>query len=504
MNEYENHNPDVLSCLANLSNDEVFTPPNVVNEMLDLLPKEVWSNPNIKILDPCCKSGVFLREAAKRFIKGLENIYPDLQERINHICKNQLYGIAITEITALLSRRSLYCSKYANGEYSICTGDFTEEGHIIFEPTRHSWLGKSCRFCGANKESYDRPDDLEAHAYSFIHTINPEELFHMKFDVIIGNPPYQMSDGGNAASAKPIYHHFVLQAIKLNPKYLVMIIPARWYAGGKGLDSFRSDMLSSCKIESIYDFANSADCFPGVNIAGGVCYFLWNRDYEGQCVINNMVDGGLFSTETRSLSEYPIFVRNNTAIHIVRKVIGPSMMDSCVYSRNYFDISTSATGHSLQFTGDYSLMSSKGTSYISPKEVRDEEGLASKYKVVITYAMSGGNKPSPDGMYQVISSLKVMNPGQVFSETYLCLSAFDDQSQADSLVSYMKTKFARFLLLQALTSIHITKDRFCFVPALPWDHCYEDSELYSKYKLSESEVDIIERTIRPMVGDSDE
>lgn len=320
MNEYENHNPDVLSCLASLSNDEVFTPPNIANKMLDLLPKDIWSDPTIKFLDPCSKSGVFLREIAKRLIVGLEDIYPDIQKRVNHICKEQLYGIAITELTSLLSRRSLYCSKHANGEYSICTGDFKEEGQIIFEPTRHIWVGKKCQFCGANRDNYDRPDDLEAHAYLFIHVLKPEEIFDMKFDVIVGNPPYQLSDGGNGMSAKPIYHLFVEQAMKLNPRYITMIIPARWYAGGKGLDTFRQKMLNDDRIRVLVDFENSQDVFQGVDIAGGICYFLWDRDNKGECSVTSHF-GDQLETSSRSLNEFETFIRHGKAVKIVNKVL---------------------------------------------------------------------------------------------------------------------------------------------------------------------------------------
>ncbi len=347
-----NYNPDVLDAIANLSNDEVFTPPKLVNEILDMLPQELFENKTTTFLDPVSKSGVFLREIAKRLMKGLENQIPNMQERANHILKKQLFGIAITELTSLLSRRSVYGTKTANGKYSFCTEFENEQGNIIFDNIQHTWASRTsahqkmksealegkatikkrkCIFCGASQEVYDRADSLEFYAYQFIHyDLNNEvaersrskEIFNMKFDVIIGNPPYQLDTGGSGRQAKPLYHLFVEQAKKLNPRYLTMIIPARWYSGGMGLDEFRKSMLKDQRIKYLVDYTNSKDCFNGVSISGGVCYFLWEKDYQGLCNFTNIHDGKVV-TKKRNLGKYSVFVRYNEAIEIINKTLNP-------------------------------------------------------------------------------------------------------------------------------------------------------------------------------------
>jgi site-specific DNA-methyltransferase (adenine-specific) len=495
------YNPDVLSCIANLSNDEVFTPPELANKMIDMLPQELFENPDTTFLDPCCKSGVFLREIAKRLIRGLEPQMPDLEKRVEHIFSKQLYGIAITELTSLLSRRSLYCSKFPSSGWSAY--QFPEskpQGNVIYQRIQHTWKEGKCLYCGASQSEYDRGEELETHAYQFIHNFDVKKLCNMKFDVIIGNPPYQLSDGGNGASAKPLYHYFVEQAKKLNPQYLVMIIPARWYSGGKGLDGFRKNMLNDKHISNLVDFNNSSDCFPGVNIAGGVCYFLWDKSYKGKCQIVNIKGNKETSKMIRSLNEYPMFIRDNLSVEIIQKVLGLSSktMDKVVKSRNSFSLPSNFKGSKEKSSNLISMLSSGGVQYISKDDIVDKDDILEKYKVVITYAMSGGNKPSSEGDYQIVSSLKVLNPNEVCTETFLVLDVFDNGDEAENLVSYVKTKFFRFLLLQTLTSIHITKNSFCFVPVLDCLKEWTDEKLYAKYNLTEEEVAFIESMIRPM------
>lgn len=495
-----NYNPDVLSCIANLSNDEVFTPPDVANSMLDLLPQELFQSPATTFLDPACKSGVFLREIAKRLLVGLGSVIPDRQQRINHIFQNQLYGIAITELTSLLSRRSLYCSKYPNSIYSVALFDDVQ-GNVRFKNTQHRFKDGKCLFCGAAEKKYGkekRGEGLETHAYELIHTTHPEEIFKMRFDVIIGNPPYQLSDGGNKASAKPIYQLFVEQAKKLCPRYLSMVIPARWFSGGKGLDEFRNNMLTDKHLCHITDYFDSTECFPGVDISGGICYFLWARDKTGECEIESR-RASTTSIMVRSLIDErnDIFIRFNEAVAIVRKVDEKKEISfsNHISARKPFGLETTAKISSNKLTSNMiEVFAYPHNGYIERTCITRNFLLIDKVKVCISYAY-GERGEFP---YLVIGKPFIIPKGSCCTETYLVVEAFDDVYRAQNMISYMMTKFFRFLVLLRKNTQHATKTVYSFVPEQDYSKPWTDEELYAKYGLTDKEIAFIESMIKPM------
>ncbi len=448
-------NPDVLTCIANLSNDEVFTPPEFANRMLDTLAEawaadnngaNIWADPSVKFLDPCTKSGVFLREITSRLNKGLVNEIPNLEDRVNHILTRQVFGIGITHLTSLLARRSLYCSRHAKGEHSIAKAFSSDAGNIWFERTEHTWVDGKCEYCGASKNALDRGEGLETHAYAFIHTDDIKarvaELFggNMQFDVIIGNPPYQLDDGGYGTSAAPIYQLFVEKALELDPRYAVFVTPSRWMAGGKGLDKYRQHMLSDKHLRNIIDYPKLYEGFPGVKIRGGISYFLWDRNHNGPCDVQTIWDGQPTGPAVaRYLDAYDILVRRNEAVPILEKVRvkGESTLDARVSSGKPFGLRTFFHGKpaSKGLKKPVKLFGSQKVSWVERSVITVNPAWIDEWKVLMT-AVQGTSAAIET---KFLSKPIIAEPGTACTETYLVAGHFDNEKRAANLAEYLRT-----------------------------------------------------------------
>lgn len=509
-------NPDVLTCIANLSNDEVFTPPEFANRMLDTLAAawaadhggaNLWEDRTVRFLDPFTKSGVFLREITRRLGEGLETEIPDLEERVDHILTRQVFGIGITQITSLLARRSLYCSKFANGEHSIAKSFDTAEGNIWFERLEHTWEGAKCKFCGAPRAILDRDSERENYAYAFIHTDNIKarmaELFgdNMQFDVIIGNPPYQMSGGAGGSSDSSIYHLFVQQALKLDPRYVSMVVPSRWMAGGRGLDGFRAEMLNSGHLRHLTDFPDSGDAFPGVQIKGGVCYFLWDGTHSGTCEVTRAAGGEEHLQRQRHLGEFDVFVRDERALGILRKVLAqeePSVLE-LVSGDTPFGIATNFEDWSEKDgAGKIALhlinRGKRTVGFMKRADIRKNSKAIDVWKVLVPKAYGAG-ETFP---HQILGKEIVAAPPSACTQSYLTVSPFESERAATSFTSYYRTRLFRFLVSLRKITQDALRSTYTWVPQQTWDRDWTDEMLYEKYGITAEEQAFIESMIRPL------
>lgn len=496
------HIPDILDCLAQLSNDEVPTPPKLARAMLDLLPSDVWSNPSYKWLDPSCKSGAILREAATRLLKGLADWQPDWNKRREHIFRHMLFGTAVTEMTGIISRRSVYCSRDASGPHSVVRFD-DAAGNLPFIPTEHAFNHGRCTVCGA-PEGLERGANRENYAYAFIHGSYPtQEMQDMKFDVIVGNPPYQIgmqdADGNRTANILPLYQKFVEKAIELDPRYLVMITPSRWFTGGKGLDEFRDRMIADRHIRALVDNPKLFDCFPGVEIKGGVSFFLWDRKHNGDCTFSTRIDGNMISTATRDLRRGDgVVLRDNQAAAIVHKVAdrGGEMLSSVVSAMDPFgQVLKTNYQHSKAkpFKGSIPLVYGNKVGYITRSQLERREEWVDRWKVLIPKASDGHGREES----YVIGEPVALAPGSACTQSYLVAGVFDSREETENYAHYLATKFARFLVLQRKSTQDVRPDKFHFVPMLDMTRRWTDADLYKKFKLSKDERDYIEKSIKP-------
>ncbi len=496
----ERQAPDILDCLSNLSSDEVFTPPLVAGRMLDLLPDELWSNPDLKWLDPVCKTGIFLREAASRLMDGLAEVIEDEQDRRRHIFENMLYGIAITELTGHIARRSLYYSKDASGEYAVVPLA-TQQGNILQRRSEHKYPPKlkgvvkssrKCEICGT-PDKLDR-EGLENYAYTFIHD---NEVFDMKFDVIIGNPPFQLEDGGHGASATPIYQHFVRKARDLKPRYMSFIIPARWFAGGKGLDDFRAEMIADRHISQLVDYPKLFECFPGVEVKGGICYFLWESDHGGDCTVRTVIDGEVISEAERDLrGGGDVLIRSNESVSILEKVLeaGEETLDSQVSARKPFGLPTNFRGQEESTKRIVRIYQNGGTAYVAPSEIIKNDKWLPLWKTLTPRAADGHGKIP----MKVLGQSIVARPDEICTETYLVAGVYRTKTEAQNLAGYLETRFVRLLVSLRKHTQDVRADRFAFVPKLDMKTAWTDEALCARYGLSDEEVEFLENQILDM------
>lgn len=540
-----NHNPDVLNCIANLSNDEVVTPPEIVNMILDSLEnswskensgENIWSNRYLTFLDPSSKSGVFLREIVKRLNLGLTKEIPDLTERINHILTEQVYAIAITELTGLISRRSVYCSKNANGVHSVARSFGNTHGNIWYERIDHEWSNERCLYCGANEVEYRRSTELESHAYKFIHTKDTEnlakEIFKkdMQFDVVIGNPPYQLNVGntsGNSSKARAIYHQFITQAIALNPRYISMIIPSRWMTrSAEGIpEEWIDNFIDDKRIRVLHDFLDSQQVFPGIQpIKGGVCYFLWNRDSEGKCEYvlhkNRNIENFVTRTDYLNSNNVGIVVRDIQAISILDKIQSiegdwlstPSKnFASLVSPKDFFTnkeaLTSSWDDFSRKKTNTKSIkyylnksMHQIEYGWVSLDQIPKNSEIAKLNKVFIPAAAWGSAKDEDD---PVLGKPFVGEPNSVCSQTYLVIgynqsSKTLSKKECENITSYISTKFFRYLVSLKKRTQNGPRGVYQFVPIQKFDTKWTDDQLNKKYGLTQEEIDFIDKRIRQM------
>lgn len=493
--------PDILDTLANLSNDEVFTPPELANSILDLLPAEVWSDPTLRFLDPGVKTGVFLREVAKRLMVGLAEAIPDETERRTHIFQNMLYGLAITELTALMARRTLYYTTHADNPNLSAVPMSAPDGNIHYSPVAHEFDKGSCLHCGASQKTHDRGDERETHAYAFIHpNALPAHWSDMRFDVIIGNPPYQL-DAGDTSDV-PIYQHFVKAAKSLRPRHIVMITPSRWFAGGKGLDHYRREMLNDRRLRSLVDYPTSAECFPGVEIKGGVSYFHWDANHDGTCLYTSVRDGLKTEPVLRDLASHDVFIRQIEALGILAKVSarGEPTCDIHMSSQTPFGMVTNFSDYSARRGQSRPLLlhalegGKRVTRYVSERAVTRHPEWVNCWKV-LTPVGGAGDARTPNS---VMGQPLLAAPGEVCTQTYLVAGVFDTKAEAENFMAYMKTRFFRYLVFLRKTTQHVNAGRLAFVPWLDMSRKWTDSDLFQRYALSEEEVAHIESQVKEM------
>lgn len=459
-------NEDIFDYIPPQKTNQIFTPKRVVKMMVDLLQEnapDIFKSQETRFIDLYCKSGLYLTELVKRLFVGLADEIPNEDERVKWILENQVYGVAPSHIIYNMVKNYVF-----DGFPEVSTQNVLELDLIP--------VAKEGRVKEVLEERFGE---------------------EMKFDVIIGNPPYQELDGGAQSSARPVYHLFISEGIALQPKLISMITPSRWFSGGKGLGAFREVMLQESRLRIIVDFPNAAEVFSNVEIKGGVNYFLWDRDHRGDVEVRTIIKNKIVSIDSRPLLVKGIdtFIRHNDAVSILEKVQlkKEKSFSSIVSVRQPFGLPTNFESFDNYEDDENSIML---FSYLSAYKIsrdlitRNVEYL-DKYKVYIPYAWGSGNPMSdmPDPL--------VGSPGTGCTETYLLIGPFETKKEAENVVSYIKTRFFRFLVMLIKNTQHATRKVYSLVPMQDFSKPWNDEELFARYGLSSEEIEYINSMVRP-------
>ena len=437
-----------------------------------------------------------------------------LQDNIFVVCRTKM-AVSITKRTLAGFRKDIRMNIRCY-EHEVPVTDLVSAGvlkagdeHITKEDKKYFYNGHESLECDMINVLRAKPELFQNdiirgndfwHVYKSIPKSENEDINNMKFKAIVGNPPYQVMDGGSKASASPIYQLFVESAKKISPAAISLIMPSKWFAGGKGLDDFRENTRIDKRMEYIYDYVNAKDLFPTASIGGGICYFLWRKNYNGKCTFTNIM-AGHSSTKKRNLDQYDVIVRYNEAVNIIDTAVtdGTKTVADIMLSRNPFGPSSNVRGELLPSEGLIRLMTSQGIYYVNPDIVKDNKEYVDAWKVTISkVTCEHAGEPDKNGQLKVLSSLKTLEPGTICTDSYLIIGKFETEKEADNLRSYLATKFARFMLLTAVSSINLSKDKFRFVPLQDFSRPWTDADLYAKYNLTEDEIAYIEQLIKPM------
>ena len=428
------------STVAKKKFGEVFTPISLVDEMLDKLPVELWLDPTLTWLDPAMGSGNFLIRVSDRLMEGLAAAIPDEADRRKHIMEQMVYGVELQPKNVMIA--SMFLDPESQYETHLACAD-------------------SLKF----------------------------DFWDMKFDVVVGNPPYQKEDGGHSRSSKPIYHTFVYKSQELSARYVLMITPSRWMIGGKGLSGFRNDMMKDRRVKLIVDDSSSSGIFTSVDIAGGVSYFLWDAEYYGPCNFNGV---------ERYLDEEDIIVRENEALSILKKVKKSSQIwiGSSASPRKPYGLDGEAEEVANSGVPCWHKQSI-GLRMISPDDVKDPRGDVNTWRVLVPYApIAGQTDFSKPISFFNDKNVIIAKPGEYCTETFIILKSCSTEEEAKNFLSYLKTRFFRFMLRMRTISQHITRENYMWVPDLEdYSKEWNDRELYTHFNLTQEEITLIENTI---------